>query len=233
MYGIKSISRYLLKIALAKISQLSIKNKLLTRVRHYKFLGIHIDENLSWEKHILETANKISKVNGLLSKLKHFFPSKTLLLIYNSLILSRINYGLLIWGFGKCERLITIQKKAIRNVSRAHFFAHSLPLFRLQNTLSFQDLFSSQCLKFLYKCLHHSLPSYFLNPIFIKTNQTNTSKYNLRTSSSIAISDFIIEPVNYRPQNLVPKTKKTVLYETSFTFFASSFKHLPLSKMYF
>ena len=99
------------RIEHAQIPHISINEKPLKLVTSIKFLGVYLDENLSWEQHINHTANAISKVNGLLSKLKHYFPSNTLLIIYNSLILSRLNFGILSWGFGNCDRIITLQKR--------------------------------------------------------------------------------------------------------------------------
>ena len=57
--------------------------------------------------------NKISKTLGILYRLKDIFPEHILLTIYQSLIASHMNYGLLIWGI-ECHRLEKVQKKALR-----------------------------------------------------------------------------------------------------------------------
>ena len=44
-----------------------------TSVKH---LGIHIDHNLSWNYHIKEMNAKLSRTNGILSKLRHYVPKK-------------------------------------------------------------------------------------------------------------------------------------------------------------
>ena len=51
-----------------------------------KYLRVLKDENLSWRKHIVTVASKISKTIGMLSKLRHFIPSSVLVNIYNALI---------------------------------------------------------------------------------------------------------------------------------------------------
>ena len=43
-----------------------------------------IDENLSWGKHIVTVATKISKTIGMPPKLRHFVPSSVLVNIYNA-----------------------------------------------------------------------------------------------------------------------------------------------------
>ncbi len=45
---------------------------------------------------------------GILNKLKHFLQIQTKVLIYNSLVLSHLNFGILLWGF-KCEKVFILQ----------------------------------------------------------------------------------------------------------------------------
>ena len=75
---------------------LSMNRDVLTRVTHFNFLGLIIDNQI-WKQHLLH-ANKISKTVGLLTKLKYTLPSKVLLMIYNSLVYSHLNYCSLMWG---------------------------------------------------------------------------------------------------------------------------------------
>ena len=55
-------------------------------------------------------ANKISRVAGVLYRLKSVFPKEILLTLYNTLIGSYINYGLVVWGV-KSHRIKVPQKK--------------------------------------------------------------------------------------------------------------------------
>ena len=74
------------------------KNIPLECKKYIKYLGIVIDNNLSWRYHIDYIAVKISKSVGMIAKLRHFVPLHTLLNIYRSLILPYLTYGLIIWG---------------------------------------------------------------------------------------------------------------------------------------
>ena len=62
------------------------------QVNESNFLRLLIDCNVIWKAHIHMVSTNISRVIGLLRKLKYIFPS------YNSLILPHINYSLLAWG---------------------------------------------------------------------------------------------------------------------------------------
>ncbi len=57
-------------------------------------------------------SNKVSKSIRILNKLKHFLPLKTKVLLYSSLILSHLNFEILVWGY-ECERIIKLQNKLL------------------------------------------------------------------------------------------------------------------------
>ena len=59
-----------------KIDSQSIK-----RVKHTKVLGVKIDQNLNWEKHIDFIASKVSSGIRTIRKLKEFGNRNTLVLV--------------------------------------------------------------------------------------------------------------------------------------------------------
>ena len=97
--------------------QLSIDGKLIENVKYFKFLGILFDESLTWKCHINMVANEISKVIGILNKLKDVFPENALLSIYHSLFASHLKYGLLLWGT-HVNRVSKLQKKKLLGSDR-------------------------------------------------------------------------------------------------------------------
>ena len=66
------------------IPTLRINNIEIERVMNFKFLGLTINENLSWKPHTDKIRNKISKYGGVINRLKHFVPSNILRIIYCS-----------------------------------------------------------------------------------------------------------------------------------------------------
>ena len=72
---------------------LIINNTKIEQVSEFNFLGIMLDECLTWNSHTQKISSKISVVNGTLSRLKKFLPCDILLTIYNALILPHLNYG--------------------------------------------------------------------------------------------------------------------------------------------
>ena len=61
--------------------QLFINNTRIDQVKEFDFLGITIDECMTWNSHVNKISGKISRVNGVLSRLKRFVPSNTLKMI--------------------------------------------------------------------------------------------------------------------------------------------------------
>ena len=89
---------------------LQIKHTAIERVDHFNFLGLTIDSQLTWKNHIYNTANKCSRVTGILHRLKYVVPLHITILLYNSMILPHLNYCLTAWGFN-CKRILNLQKR--------------------------------------------------------------------------------------------------------------------------
>ena len=126
----------------------------------FNLLRLIIDEGLSWKKHADVVKNKISKVVGILYRLNNMFSKNILQTLYNSLIASYINYGLLLWGV-ESNRIELLQKKAIRLITNSSYTAHTTPLFIELGLLKIQDKFKLKLLKFYYKLSPNLLPKYF------------------------------------------------------------------------
>ena len=125
------------------------------------FLGLTLDSNLNWGKHCINVANKISRNNSLINRMKNLLPSSSLKLLYNSFIQPHIQYGQAVWG--GCsnqnkQRIATIQKRAIRTVSKAFFQAHTEPRMKKLRLLNFDDLYKQQCILLCHDCLNDRAP---------------------------------------------------------------------------
>jgi hypothetical protein len=124
---------------IVQVPSLTIENESIEFVDSFNFLGIIIDKNLSWKAHISCISKKIAKVNGILNKLKHYLPEVTLKIMYNSLIGSHLNYGVMCWGFN--HKLIDkLQKKSIRIISNSKYNAHTEPIFKKLEILTVKDM---------------------------------------------------------------------------------------------
>ena len=62
------------------------------------FLGVFVDNNLSWKSHISLLASKLSKSIGIIHKSRFFLSTHSLQTLFNSMILTNLYYCNLAWG---------------------------------------------------------------------------------------------------------------------------------------
>ena len=99
--------------------QLNIDNHVIERQSAAKFLGVIVDEKLSWANHIQAIKTKMSRYIGIMYKLKRQIPIQARLQIFQSFVQSHLNYCSLVWGFASkshIETLFAKQKQGIRAV---------------------------------------------------------------------------------------------------------------------
>ena len=115
---------------------------------------------MNWSSHSTKIANKISRTLGIMNRLKRYLPFSALKLIYDSLILSHLQFGITYWGF-EWNRIFKLQKQALRIMTNNKYNAHTEPLFKELKMLKVSDILNVQCMKFWYKFVNKSLPEYF------------------------------------------------------------------------
>lgn len=80
-----------------------------------KFLGLYLDEHLTWHKHIDYVSSKVSSGFFALSRLRGILDSGELLNVYFSLVYSHLSYNVCWWGNSTASsRLFVAQKRIIR-----------------------------------------------------------------------------------------------------------------------
>ena len=111
---------------------ISYGGKLLTQTNTTKFLGVYINEHLTWKDHISYLCKQMSKSIGILFRSRFCLSSKTKLTLYYSLIYPHITYCNTIWSstyVTNLNRIYCLQKRAVRAITNSDYKAHSAPLF--------------------------------------------------------------------------------------------------------
>ena len=142
------------------------------------YLGIKIDENLSWNKQIETLAKKLSRTNSILSKLRYYVSKKTLTSIYYSLFHLNIVYDSPVWSFRSqinMKKIFVLQKKFMRLLSFSDYREHTSPIFKSLKVLKLQDIIKFSILKLIYFYFNDQLPLQVKN-IFIKNESVNLYK---------------------------------------------------------
>ena len=81
---------------------LKIGDEIIEKVTNTKFLGIFIDENLSWDVHINYLVKKLACTTGILNRVKENIPTELHKNLYHTLFESHLTYGITSWG-GVCD----------------------------------------------------------------------------------------------------------------------------------
>jgi len=101
-------------------------------------------------------------MSTIINVLKHYLPLPIKLIMYKSLVLPHLNYGLFARGYNT-QRIDKVLKKIIRNIHVAKYNAHTDSLYKSLNLLKIADLFKIKMLKLYYKYEKNDLPSNLLN----------------------------------------------------------------------
>ena len=140
-----------------KLPKIKIGNNIISETTVTKFLGIHIDKNLTFKSHISEISLKLSKTIGLLYKLNKFLPINILKIIYQSIFQPYLNYGIEAWHAtvkNHTNKIFILQKKAIRAINNLDYNEHTNEYFKSNHLLKLDNQFQLQTLIYIYKSLN-------------------------------------------------------------------------------
>jgi hypothetical protein len=150
---------------------LIISNKLIERTSEAKFLGVIVDDKLTWTQHTKALKSKMSRYIGIMYKIRNLLPIQARLQIFHSFVQSHLNFCSLIWGFSSksnIESLFAGQKKGMRAVMPGfvnYFYkdgsppSHTKPAFSNNKVLTVQGVIIKNALIFMHKIFCFNTPS--------------------------------------------------------------------------
>ena len=184
-----------------KLYKLKINQHELPKVSHTKFLGVIIDDKLSWSDHIKALTKKLSCCIGSLNQIIDSIPERLHKDLYHTLFESYLTYGISVWGGTsnvKLSPLFKAQKKVMRVVfgDRVKFLEkfktcvrtrpvneqaltsdfykkeNSKPLFNSHGFLTLQNLYYFHCCCEVFKIFKYKCPI-SLHNLFKFSNRLN------------------------------------------------------------
>ena len=175
---------------------LIMNRKAIDQKDHVKYLGVLMDQHLSWKYQISNVSKKISRGTGILAKLKGNMNRDLLVNIYYCLVFSYLSYGVEAWG-SACQsdlsKINVLQKKAVRIITGNQYFQifgetpgplpSADPLFKELKFLDFNDIYKFNIAKFVYLTLCEKSPQIF-HDWFKYTHQVHSHA----TKSAVIIS---------------------------------------------
>ena len=174
-------------------------------VKSAKFLGITIDDELTWNSHISNLTQKLNCQIAAISRIKDCVPRKFYLDLYHTLFESHLSYCISVWGGVKPNRLeplLKLQKSITRmlfgqnsqklkrmtcarcrilgkQVLDASFYEkeHTKPLYAKHFILTVNNLYIYHCFIELFKILKYRQP-YSLFECFNLRHSRKSTRYD-------------------------------------------------------
>ena len=144
------------KLAGATAFKILIQGKEIDRVSKFCYLGVTLDENLSWKEHVGEVFNKVNKRLGLLGRIRSCLTIQSAKCIYNCPILPVLSYTDTAWGELSAEcsnRLQRLQNRAAGITIRCDRSSDAIRNLGWERNKAV----------LVFKCLNNLAPAYFKN----------------------------------------------------------------------
>ena len=157
--------------------KININGPELIFVNETKFLGIIVDNKLSWKSHINHVHSKISKGVGILYRARQLVYGETLQTLYESLIKPYFEYCVTIWGNTYntyLNKLHLLQKKLVRILTYSDYIAPTKGLMKARKIMTIYAMHKYYVGLFVYKSLNNLFPDFMCNIFKPNINARNS-----------------------------------------------------------
>ena len=151
--------------------------------KQIKYVGIYIDEYLTFDYHCKLLRGRLGRAVGMLYKTRSMLDTSQLKTLYFAIFNSHLTYGCQIWAQTRnihTEKIFTIQNKAMRAMNFSKPQMPSEPLYRKFNILKLNDYVKLQNCLFVKSVIMKTAPICFHNYFKITADH---HAYNTRNSS--------------------------------------------------
>ena len=127
-----------------------------------KYLGITINNQLSFKTYVSNLESKIAWSVGVIAKLRNHLPNNTLLTLYYSLVHSHFLYALPVWASTHKTYLTKLQRllnKALRIISKIRIRDSISQQYYEFKVLKIEDLFTFKIVEIIHKFTHWKTPN--------------------------------------------------------------------------
>ena len=162
--------------ATAVKQSLVIGRETIAMIKDTKYLGIYVDQHLSWDVQMANMVKKISKELRMLRYSKQYLPIKSVQTIYKSLVEPYFRNCCPVCEITALVKPQKLQNRAARIVTNSPYNASALPIIRKLSCQTVNDLIVTETLKMVYKCKNDEAPSY-LACLLDRLSETSTPEF--------------------------------------------------------
>ena len=142
------------KKKISSLLSITIGQNIINHKTNMKYLGVVIDEKMSWKNHVNYLCSKLAKGCWAISKLRNYVDLHTSRILYYSLIYPHLQYCISSWGRATksvLKPLSIIQKRVVRLITKTPYGTPSAPLFFQLKILKIDHVYKLQ----IAKMMHH------------------------------------------------------------------------------
>ena len=155
-----------------------------------KYLGVHIDNKLTWKDHIKAVPSKVTRAIAMIRHSKKLLPKHTLKMLYQGLVEPLFRFCCSVWGACGVTTRCTLEKlqnRAIRIITDSPYDAPAKPILRQLRLPSIAEMIRQESAGMVYKAINGQAPAYLsslFNRISVVTNRMlRNSNLKLRPPS--------------------------------------------------
>ena len=166
--------------------QIRINNFPISRVLKCKYLGVVLNENMTWNDQIEKMKSKLTSCLYCLKRVRPYISQNTALSLYRCLIQPHFDYCSYIWrnaGKTQIKRLTVMQNRALRTVLMVDSMFSTSALYASLNVEPIELRWKKQALVLVFMLLHNLLPLFLCKRITLKKCPSHT----LRNSKGIIL----------------------------------------------
>lgn len=206
--------------------QLKLNNIGLIQAHQTKFLGLFIDDKISWEYHCENLITKLNSTCYLIRNLKKVLTRTQLMCVYHSLIESKIRYGICFWGPSThTQNVLIAQKRIIRTMVGLPQYESCRNVFKSLKISTVFSIYVFEVAVYIYKHKHN----YSVNEN-IHTFNTRNKEHFHTPLTRLGINQKSIDCLGLKIYNKLPRIIKQSKSVKEFK--KSLKKHLQLHIIY-
>ena len=147
----------------------SCRNVKLPNVATARYLGVTLANDLSWRPHVEQRSQAAARSIGVLRRMRNCMTLEARYRFYVSVIMSNLMYGSNAFISNLpcycCDKLIKLQKKALRAIFGLPYWAHTAPLYVMFNETSIIDKMYRKLAVLVWRAQHEQC-SQLLSTLF-------------------------------------------------------------------
>ena len=145
---------------------LTVNNTNILMSNNTKYLGVFLDEDLSWKTHINHVTNGLRTLFPVFYNIRKYLSINHVKTLYYTLVYSKIKYGLLTYGSSNSttlKPLQTIQNQLLKVLTEKPYRFSTNLLHSELKLIKVEDLFKQKILSFVFNYYNDNLPPVFNN----------------------------------------------------------------------